>query len=427
MRPARCSPQRQLRRGRTPVRRRSHRRRHRFVPGEGSTSLSKRSSQAFGSPQPEPGSSGDRRRIGFPRVRPRRRRPDVATTAAWRACDAALKGCATGRRDGAAQRRRDIRPAPRCGQRAARLSASSGEVENRSAGVPSAEAPIRPRRRKHLVIQTILARRSDHPSRSRGRQAIAGGSVFRASGRGGAGRMLRRRGLAVVRCSPEGLRYRAARRGGPAAARYPTGAAMRPARCSPQRQLRRGRTPVRRRSHRRRHRFVPGEGSTSLSKRSSQGVRITPAGAGVVRRSPEDRFSARQAEAAPAGCCDAAAWRSCDAALKGCATGRRDGAAQRRRDIRPVPRCGQRAARLSASSGEVEHRSAGAPIGGGTDSSQAKEAPRYPNDPRKAFGSPQPEPGSSGDRRRIGFPRVRPRRRRPDVATPRPGGRAMQP
>ena len=40
--------------------------------------------------------------------------------------------------------------------------------------------------------------------------------------------------------------------------------------------------------------------------------------------------------------------------------------------------------------GESENRSAGAPIGGGTDSSQATGASRYRNDPRKASGSPKP-------------------------------------
>ena len=69
-------------------------------------------------------------------------------------------------------------------------------------------------------------------------------------------------------------------------------------------------------------------------------------------------------------------------------------------------RCGQRAARRDVSSASSENRSAGAPIGGGTDSPRRAAAPRHPNDPRKALGSPQPEPASSGDRRRIGFPRV---------------------
>ena len=122
-----------------------------------------------------------------------------------------------------------------------------------------------------------------------------------------------------------------------AAARCPGGDAMRPARCSPHRQFGEVRKPVRRRTHRRRHRFVPGGRSTSLSKRSSQGPRITRAVAAIARRSPEDRFSARQAEASPAGCradaARAAKRMASEAALKGCATGLRYRAA-RRRDIR---------------------------------------------------------------------------------------------
>ena len=58
----------------------------------------------------------------------------------------------------------------------------------------------------------------------------------------------------------------------------------------------------------------------------------------------------------------------------------------RRRDVRAATRCGQRAARRTARSARSENRSAGAPIGGGTDSSQATGAPRYPNDPRPARG-----------------------------------------
>ena len=109
----------------------------------------------------------------------------------WRG--AALKGCATGLRYAVARRRRDIRAATRCGQRAARRTARSARSKTGPQAHPSAEAPIRPRRPEHLVIQTILARPSDDPSRSRRREPIAGGSVFRASGRGGAARMSRRR------------------------------------------------------------------------------------------------------------------------------------------------------------------------------------------------------------------------------------------
>ena len=205
---------------------------------------------------------------------------------------------------------------------------------------------------------------------------------------------------------------RVARRTSSAAARRPGGDAMRPARCSP-RERGEIRKPVRRRTHRRRHRFVPGVRNTPLSKRSSQGVRIIRAGAAIVRRSPEGRFSARQAEAAPAGCRDDAVERQrpcvlrgldsrqpCRAALRkvnartAAARAWRGAHRQRRRDVRAATRCGQRAARRSVSAARSENRSAGAPIGGGTDSSQARGAPRYPNDPRKAFGSSEPEPPS---------------------------------
>ena len=247
-------------------------------------------------------------------------------------CRAALRkvnartAAARGWRGAHRQRRRDVRAATRCGQRAARRASARRDPKTGPQALPSAEAPIRPRRAEHPVIQTILARRSDQPSRSRHREAIAGGPVFRASGRGGAGRMSRRRGgapaawcaagfgqsAALKGCATEGERphrsgARVARRTSSAAARRPGGDAMRPARCSPQRQRGEIRKPVRRRSHRRRHRFVPGARNTSLSKRSSQGFRIIRAGAAIVRRSPEGRFSARQAEAAPPGRRDAAA------------------------------------------------------------------------------------------------------------------------
>ena len=77
------------------------------------------------------------------------------------------------------------------------------------------------------------------------------------------------------------------------------------------------------------------------------------------------------------------------AALKGCATWLPGGVAisGRRRNAA--------SALLAAPSGrEFENRSAGAPTGEGTDSSQATGAPRYPNDPRPAPGPPEPEPPS---------------------------------
>ena len=112
-----------------------------------------------------------------------------------------------------------------------------------------------------------------------------------------------------------------------AAARCPGGDAMRPARCSPRRQFGESRKPVRRRSRRRRHRCVPGVWSTSLSKRSSQGARMTRAVAATVRQSPEDRFSARQAEAAPAGCRADAAGAATGERGRGSPEGLRYGAA----------------------------------------------------------------------------------------------------
>jgi hypothetical protein len=62
--------------------------------------------------------------------------------------------------------------------------AGSVSTKNESQAVPPAEAPIRHCRPDHPYAELILARSSNHPSRSRHRKAIAGDSFFPASGRG---------------------------------------------------------------------------------------------------------------------------------------------------------------------------------------------------------------------------------------------------
>jgi hypothetical protein len=84
------------------------------------------------------------------------------------------------------------RPRPRqalaqCGQRErlpAVAVAKAGSPKNDPQALRSAEAPFRHGRSDHPEAQLIPVRLAKHPSRSRHRELIAGGSFFRASGRG---------------------------------------------------------------------------------------------------------------------------------------------------------------------------------------------------------------------------------------------------
>jgi hypothetical protein len=68
-----------------------------------------------------------------------------------------------------------------------RLPAGALASKNALQASPSAEAPFRHRPPEYPTAHMIPARRANHPSRSRHRQARAGSAFFRASGRGAAG------------------------------------------------------------------------------------------------------------------------------------------------------------------------------------------------------------------------------------------------
>ena len=74
-----------------------------------------------------------------------------------------------------------VRSTARCGQRAPSVR------KMRPQAFRSAEAPIRHCRPNHPSAQLILENPADNPSRSRHREARAGGSFFPASGRGAVG------------------------------------------------------------------------------------------------------------------------------------------------------------------------------------------------------------------------------------------------